>query len=525
MSVFSTQRLAHSIARNTLFGVVAKLAQVSTRLVTIPIVIAHFGLGGYGVWSLIMTAAAYMRFGSVGIKSAFQKYVAEATGTGDYTEANRLLSTGCLLTMAFSCALLIPVALFSGALARVAGVPPEFLGAAANSMSVLAVILLLSNGGAAFEAIVMGGHRVDLARHFTTLFTILEAVAIVLLLKLGFGLFAMACVMAVSEVGFVVCCAVAARRVVPEIRIRREFVTARVVPELFRFAGSYQMVNFLEILYVSILPITLLRTFGAESAGIYAVANRFVSSVLMVPDALLIPVLSGGTMVYASGKMEDMQRVISKAFKVTLGLSLFPLAFLSLFGAGVVTAWTGQVNPAFPRVLPLVALSGLFYALSLLQLVLYRISGRASMDNIRQALRILVLFSLSVFAPRLGFYGVLGGLAMAELAGMLFMLFALTRVFKGFRARYLLDDTCRLMVATAFALTAGIAAARLPLPAIPGLRLAALVQLSVVTLACLAAGGPAVWMTKLLSAAEEQAVRNALLPRRRLATAGAGTQH
>ena len=62
---------------------------------TIPIVIAHLGLGGYGIWSIIMTTAAYMRFGSVGIKSAFQKYVAEATGNGDFETANKLLSTGC----------------------------------------------------------------------------------------------------------------------------------------------------------------------------------------------------------------------------------------------------------------------------------------------------------------------------------------------------------------------------------------------------------------------------------------------
>ena len=40
--------LSHTIGRNTIFGVIARVAQVSTRLVTIPIVIAHLGLGGYG---------------------------------------------------------------------------------------------------------------------------------------------------------------------------------------------------------------------------------------------------------------------------------------------------------------------------------------------------------------------------------------------------------------------------------------------------------------------------------------------
>src|SRR5207245_10289899 len=85
--------LAASIGKNTLFGMVSNVAQVGTRLVTVPIVIHHLGLGGYGIWNIIMMTATYMRFGSVGVKTAFQKYVAEATGNGDYEKASKLLST------------------------------------------------------------------------------------------------------------------------------------------------------------------------------------------------------------------------------------------------------------------------------------------------------------------------------------------------------------------------------------------------------------------------------------------------
>ena len=71
--------LTAAIGKSTALGIVANVAQVGTRLFTVPIVIHHLGLGGYGIWNIIMMTATYMRFGSVGIKSAFQKYVAEAT--------------------------------------------------------------------------------------------------------------------------------------------------------------------------------------------------------------------------------------------------------------------------------------------------------------------------------------------------------------------------------------------------------------------------------------------------------------
>lgn len=506
--------IAVTIGKNTVFGIIASMAQTGTRLVTIPLVIAHLGLGGYGIWSIIMTTAAYMRFGSIGVKSAFQKYVAEATGSGDYETANKLLSTGCAVMLGLSFAGLIPIALFSGKLAAAAGVPAEFLTSTAHSISVLAVIMLLSNVGAVFEAIVMGGHRIDIARKFTTFFTVAEAIAIVTALHFGFGLFAMASTMAASEVGFVVSCYVAARRVVPQIHLRMKYVTTSVLHELGRFAGSYQLVNVLEVLYAAILPFAILRAFGADAAGIYAVVTRLVTSALMLQDAFLLPILSGGTMVYASGVAERMRTMVVKSFKVTLGLTLFPLAFIAIFGTTIVFAWTGQADASFAGALRLVCLAGLFKAFSLLELVLYRVSGKALMDNIRQVLRVVILLGIALFARDLGFNGVLVGLAGAELAGMAFMLFALTRTFHGFSAKALLPDTIRLTAAAAVLLGACFVAARIPVPDLSNVRLLSGLRLGLISLVGLLTAYPVLWLTGSITGREGKAILGVFLPRR-----------
>jgi O-antigen/teichoic acid export membrane protein len=510
----SVRNLAYTIGRNTIFGVIARFAQVATRLVTIPIVIAHLGLGGYGIWAIIMTTAAYMRFGSVGIKSAFQKYVAEATGNGDFETANKLLSTGCAAMLVLSVAVLIPVAWFSTALARAAGVPPEFLHAAAQSTSVLALIMVLSNVGAVYEAIVMGGHRIDLARNFATFFTVAEAVAIVILLHFGYGLFAMASVMAASEVGFVLCCYVSSKRILPQVRVSRIFLTTKVIPELVRFAGSYQLVNVLEVLYVSILPVAVLRVFGADAAGIYAVATRLVMSAVMLSDAFLVPILSGGAMVYASGSQEEMRKLIAKSFKITLGLCLFPLTFIAVFGPTMVYAWTGQADSSLRTVLWLICAAGFFQAFSVLGLVLYRVSGNALLDNIRQALRIVCLLSIVAFARHWGFYGVLAGLAVTEFLGMVFMMYAITKTFRAFHPKSLLPDALKLTLASAAVLVAGAIATRIPLPPVASVRWLAVLQLGKVSLACLLAAWPALVLTKSVTGAEGRALISIVRPRR-----------
>jgi O-antigen/teichoic acid export membrane protein len=498
--------LAANIGRNTFFGVVARIAQVGTRLVTVPIVIAHLGLGGYGIWSILMTTAAYMRFGSIGVKSAFQKYVAEATGSGNFEAANRLLSTGCAIMAVISVAGLVPIAIFSRELAKVAGVPSQFLVSSAHSFTVLAVIMVLSNVGAVYEAIVMGGHRIDLARNLTTFYTVAEAVAIVILLYLGFGLFAMASVMAASEVCFVASCYVVSRKIVPQIRVSLEHVTKRVIGELLRFAGSYQVANVMQVLYMSIVPVTLLRIFGADAAGIYALTIRLVQSAMMLPDSLLSPILSSASMVFAGSSASDMRTLINKSFKVTLVLGFFPLVFTALFGPLIVFAWTGEASPSLRIAFWLVCAAGLFQSFSTLGLVLYRASGRVLLDNIRLASQIVLLLLIAIAAPRLGFHGVLVGLASVEFLGMIFMMYALTHAFEVFRLKALLADTLRMSGAIAIVLVVAGATFLIPLPAVGRERVTAMIRLAEVCIACLIAAWPALVVTKSLTPTESKAL-------------------
>ena len=515
---YSDRHLATTIGKSTLFGIVASGAQIATRLITVPVVIHHLGLGGYGIWSIIIVTAAYMRFGSAGIKSAFQKYVAEATGNGEFETANKLVSTGSISMLILSLVGLIPVAFLSQKIARASGVPPEFLSAAASSISVLAAIYVISNFGAAFEAIVMGGHRIDLTRKYSTVLTVCEAVVIIVMLHFRYGLLAMTIVMGISELIYIYCCYRVSHRVVPQMQISVRHFTTSVFPELIRFAGSYQLINVLELAYGAVLPIVVLKFFGADSAGVFALASRVVASALIAKEALVLPILSGGTMVFASGSPERIRLFLAKAFKVTLAASLPPLAFAAAFGTTMIFAWTGETNTEFRVAVAWTALAGLLKSISLLQLILYRASGKALLDNIRQVLRIVVILGVAMVGRHIGFSGVLAGWAIAELIGVVFMFFAMVHTFHGFSGRIVVRDTIRISLATAMIVGAGMLVAMIPIPWNVAGRLAATIQLGEMTLGCLVAAWPVLVLTKSISSAEKSTML-ALVSRRRAAMA------
>ncbi len=455
------RNITASVGKNTLFGIIASVIQVATRLLTVPIVIAHLGLGGYGIWSIILVTATYMRFGSIGVKSAFQKYVAEATSNDNYGTTSKLLSTGTAGMLALSAAALIPAAMFSEQIAKASGVPHEFLRSTAWSIMMLAIILAFTNAGAAYEAIVMGGHRIDLTRKFGTVLTVLEAIGIVTVLRLGHGLFAMSAVIAMSEIVFVICCYIASRRVLPQISVSPANVSRSVVGELVRFAGSYQLVSVLQLIYGAIAPIAVLRAYGPNQAGVFAIASRVVSPV-----------------------------------------SMFVCAFLRTLGPYLVAAWTGQTDPCFRMTLWLVSLALMFQSFSLLALVLYRASGKAVMDNLREVLRILSVLPVVFFSRQLGFIGVLGGIAAAEAVGMIFMVGALAKTYPAFDLKALFHDFIKLGVSTVSIVLIAALALKIPFVHPSSARLVATIKVVIVGIAALLALYPSLHLTGAISRTE-----------------------
>jgi O-antigen/teichoic acid export membrane protein len=497
-----SRNLTGSIGRNTAFGILHTVVQVLTRLITVPTAISHLGLVGYGIWSIIMTTAMYVRFGGLGLKSAFQTYVAAATGNHDYDTASKLLSTGCAAAVILSVPALLPLAISPEAVPRVLGVPASFVYSSAWAIAILAVTMVISNAGAVYEAILLGGHRIDITRTLGTVTSVLEAVAIIVLLKLGYKLVAMATVMAASQIVYFAGCFIASRRVLPQVAVSLRHLSRKVIPELFRFAGSYQLLGILLITYNAIAPVIVLRSYGGDKAGIYAIGTRLISPVSMAQYAFLVPILSGSSMIHAAGSTERMQRLVAKAFKFMFVTTFTPLALISLFAADFILAWTGQAQRDFSAAVAWQAAAAFLQAVSGLSAVVYRSSGRALMDNIRGGLRIGVLLALLVFAKSMGFVGVMAGLAFAELLGMLVMLSALRRTVAGFSIGSVAADAARVVAATAGVAVVASLAVRLPLPWAATAREGAVIRSGLVAFAIAFSAVPAFLFARVVSIPE-----------------------
>jgi hypothetical protein len=200
---------------------------------------------------------------------------------------------------------------------------------------------------------------------------------------------------------------------------------------------------------------------------------------------------------------------------VTMVASVPPLAFVSVFGATMILAWTGQVDPSFRMVVWLSALAALFKGISLLQLILYRASGRALLDNIRQALRLAGIFAVALFGRRLGFQGVLIGAAAVGLLGVLFMFVVKSEAFQAFSVRTFMADTLRISAASTMIVGCGWLASLVPVPCGAGDRISAIIKLSEIAIGCLIVAWPALVVSRSLSNHERRTVLGIVISGRR----------
>ncbi len=415
--------LAQQVGRNTLFSAGATILNYATKLMVAPLAIYFLGLDGYGVWSIVVAVVNYTRVGISGTEAAFQKYVAEATATEDYGLASRLLSTGGVAITLISALIALPLIVFATRLVRLAGTPEEFVYQAARSVQFMAGAIIVANIGGVYRAVIQGAHRMDLSRRVEMVSTVLEGIATAILLIKGAGLFAVTIPFACAEG---VRCFVymhLAKRLLPEVVLAPRNVSRRVFGELTRYAGTFYLQSVFEMLYLSLMPLVVLRFFGATATGVFAATMRLSQVAMVLSESLMLPLLSGGSKVFVESAAGGLRRVVEQAMRATLALGTPMLIFLAVFGDVVFGAYTGESSAIFLTGLRFICLAELCRAVARVSAILYRTTGGASRDLAWMVLRLSVLAAGAALAGRaFGYHGVLGAAAFAECVGMCFML-------------------------------------------------------------------------------------------------------
>jgi hypothetical protein len=148
-------------------------------------------------------------------------------------------------------------------------------------------------------------------------------------------------------------------------------------------------------------------------------------------------------------------------------------------------------------------------------MVMYRSTGAASMDIVAQLMRIVILMFVVMLGRRWGFYGALSGLALAELAGMVFMLEVLFRKLHCFSLLRLFSEAAHVSLSALLVVGVGKIIEVVSLHFHAPSRMFVSVQLGVISIVVLTLVWPTFILTNYLSLEDRNQILNMLIPSRR----------
>ncbi|MBE7558937.1 oligosaccharide flippase family protein [bacterium] len=417
------------MGRNTLFGVGERVFRMVVKLAMMGFIIDHVGKDGFGLWEILVSVVGFMSLGVGGVGSAFQKYVAEAYETRDFLRASRRLSNGAAMMLVLALVMLVPLAIFPEWVAAVMRVSPQFQSTFLSAVVLLAATMVWTNFGTVYGSIVMGVHRIDLTRAVDLVCTLLEACLNVVLLLSGYGVLGLVISYAVMEIARTALYYTLARRIIPAIIVSPRMLSKSELRETMRFAGGYQVFNYLQVGYNSLLPIVIQRAFGEEVTGVYGICRRLIGFPALISEAVLLPLLSGATLVYARREMERFRRLFFRVVKFTLVALVPGLVFLCVFSSATFTAMAKSPHELAPRSMILLSVATVVGALARVYAAMYRATGGGSRDIMWTAGRMVTFVATwAVVSASMGYFGALLAFVVAELAGWIYMDVAMAHV-------------------------------------------------------------------------------------------------
>jgi O-antigen/teichoic acid export membrane protein len=332
------------VTRNAAALLSARLVSIVATLSTTPFLLDRLGTRGFGVWAVLLGAAAVAGLADLGLGSAQVRAVAGMEFTGDVRRVRATLALGLVFSLGISLALLTGVLTLWQPFASAFHLGA--LTAPAQTAALLLVVAFAIDALAVpWRAVLEGGQRMRpiafaAAAGITTAGAL--GVAAVLggagLVGLGWSAIAGSLVRAAILVG-------AARRHAPAIHPSFRAIDRLDLREVFSYSVRVQVTNAASAVNTETDRLVLGGFFTPATVAQFDVGSKLVAALRIVPSYALTAVFPLTAALHAGGRREQLDRLYLRATRY-IGLFACLSATAIAAGAGpLVMLWLGRPLP------------------------------------------------------------------------------------------------------------------------------------------------------------------------------------
>lgn len=336
-------------------GAIARIVQIGTSLITIPIVIRYLGNERFGLWMTISSILAMAGFADFGIGNGVLNTVAKAFGQNDMNGVRRAVSSGFAVLVAISIVLLSAVyATFRfvpwADVFRVTSLQAR--AEAGPALIVFATCFALNIPLDIVQRVQLGlqqGFRSSLWQLFGSALALVGVVGGV---WLHLGLPALVAALASAPVLATALNAVHFFGFVrPDLRPCIGLATRKMIAEIARLGGLFFVLQLAVAVCFSSDNLVLTRILGPLAVTQYSVPSKLFSLAAMATSFFIAPLWPAYTEALEKRDHLWIRQTLSRSLMVVSGLSITLSGCLVAFGNSIMRISVGNGIHASPLLL------------------------------------------------------------------------------------------------------------------------------------------------------------------------------
>ena len=329
------------IARNVLFNWAGTIAGMLVGFLLSPFILHRLGDVAYGIWVLTVSTVGYLNLLDLGMQSSVLRFVSQGHTKGDHQGASEATSAALWVRLQISALALFISAILAFVFPHIFIIPSNYVADARKAILIVGLTTAATMALGVLGAVISALNRYDLQNYVNLLQTAIRVIGIVVVLRGGHGIVAIAlCELTSVLVGKIVQ-VVIARKLYPELRIN----LGKPKKETLRKIWSYSAYTFLTTIAVQLVYQTDNVVVGAFVSAVavtyYSIANslcRYASQIITSMSGTFTPAASTYE---AAGDTSSLLKLYRNGTRAMLVVSLPMMGTLAIRGSTFIGLWMG----------------------------------------------------------------------------------------------------------------------------------------------------------------------------------------
>jgi len=306
-----------------------------------PFVVHSLGDASYGIWVLLGSLVGYLGLLDLGVRSAVTRYVARLHAQKDHDEASRVASSALGIFTVAGLVAIAAATVVAVVIDRVFQVPRDLVVAARVVVVLGGINVAVALVSGVFGGAVVGLQRFDRANAVEIVVGAFRVVAIVLTLKAGLGLVALAGINLAASLLSGSAMYWLSRRLYPELRVVFGEFRRRHVNTILTFSISVLLLQASGMLILYTDSVVIGASLPVGMITLFAIAANLVEYARSLVSGISYTVTPWVSALQARDALHEVQQVLLDAARIATLVVLPIVITFMLRGSTFIGLWMG----------------------------------------------------------------------------------------------------------------------------------------------------------------------------------------